>query len=124
MGELGQIIRGVGEERIKVCLDTQHAFASGYDLRTENGVEKFVQEIKEEVGLEKVVAIHANDSKTDLNSHRDRHENIGEGLISLEGFKNIINHPALRNIPFVLEVPGLRSEEEARQNIQTLKSLL
>ncbi|MCL5783911.1 MAG: deoxyribonuclease IV [Patescibacteria group bacterium] len=121
--ELGKIIRQVNDPRLKVCLDTQHAFASGYDFRTKEGLKKTLAEFDREVGLANLVAIHANDSKVEFGSHRDRHENIGEGFIGLEGFKNLINHPALQNIPFILEVPGFDNNGPDKNNVQLLKSL-
>lgn len=121
--ELGQIIKSVQDERVKVCLDTQHVYASGYDLATAEGLERAVEEFEKEIGLDKLVVIHANDSKMPLNSHRDRHENIGEGLIGKEGFARIINHPAFKEIPFILEVPGFANEGPDIQNIELLRSL-
>lgn len=122
--ELGQIIRGVGDSRIKVCLDTQHTFASGYDWRSKEGTETAVEEFDREVGLDKLVVIHANDSKTELDSKKDRHENIGEGFIGIEGFKNIINNPAFKNLPFILEVPGFDNSGPDKKNIELLRSLV
>ncbi len=122
--EIGQIIKTVNDPRLKVCLDTQHAFASGYDLRTKNGLEQTVEEFDREVELNRLVAIHANDSKTDLGSNRDRHENIGEGFIGIDGFKNIVNHKAFQNTPFILEVPGFLGTGPDEKNIKLLKSLL
>lgn len=121
--EIGEIVRHIQDPRLKVCLDTQHAFASGYDVKNKEGLEKTLAEFDREVGLKNLVAIHANDSKTEFNSHKDRHENIGEGFIGLDGFKNIINHPALQNIPFILEVPGEGSGPDTN-NLKLLKSLI
>lgn len=121
--EIGEIVRHVQDLRLKVCLDTQHAFASGYDWRTKEGTDKTLEEFDQEVGLENLIALHANDSKTELNSKRDRHENIGEGFIGLEGFRNIVNYPKLKDIPFILEVPGDGSGPDTN-NILRLKSLL
>lgn len=122
--ELGEIIKGVGDSRVKVCLDTQHTFVSGYDWRSKEATEKTIEEFDKEIGLDKLIAIHANDSKTEFNSRRDRHENIGEGFIRLEGFKNIINHPSLKNLPFILEVPGFDGKGPDKENIELLKSLV
>lgn len=122
--ELGQIIKGVGDERVKICLDTQHIFASGYDIRTKEGLEKVIGEFDREIGLERLVAIHANDSKTEFGSHKDRHENIGEGLIGKEAFRNILNHPAFKDLPFILEIPGFTNTAPDRDNIKILKGLL
>lgn len=121
--EIGKIINSAGDPRLKFCLDTQHAFASGYDLRTKEGLEKTLEELDLRISLKNLVAIHVNDSKTEFNSHLDRHENIGQGLIGLEGFTNIINHPSLQNLPFILEIPGEGLGPDTN-NIKLLKSLL
>ena len=91
--------------RLGICLDTAHAFEAGYDLATAQGLEKTLAELDRWVGIEHLQMIHANDSKTALGSHSDRHEHIGKGQIGLEGFRNIVNHPLLRGLPFILETP-------------------
>lgn len=110
--------------RIKFCLDTQHAFAAGYDLRTKKDADNFVNEIEQELGLADVVAFHVNDSKIDLGKNVDRHENIGVGKIGLTGFSALLNNPALSDIPFILEVPGFEREGPDRKNVKILKGLL
>lgn len=104
--------RGRGPERLGVCLDTCHALAAGYDLATEAGLEAALAELDREVGLERLALVHLNDSQYKRGSHKDRHQHIGEGEIGLEGFRNIVNHPALRELPFILETPKLAYEEE------------
>lgn len=121
--ELGKIIKNSKDSRVKVCLDTQHIFASGYDIRTKKGLEKTMEEFDREVGVDLIVAIHTNDSKTELGSHRDRHENIGEGLIGKESFTQILNHPTFKNLPFIIETPGFANTGPDEKNIQILKSL-
>lgn len=130
--ELGQILkqtypknnRGVKNNRLKICLDTQHIFAAGYDLRYKLTIDKTLEEFDQEIGLENLAAIHANDSKTDYRSAKDRHENIGTGLIGEEGFRSLINHPKLQNVPFILEVPGFSNNGPDTENILKLKSLI
>lgn len=122
--ELGFFIKELKDPRVKVCIDTQHAFASGYDLKTKQGIEDFLGELDRLVGIKNVVMIHANDSKTELGSGRDRHENIGEGLIGKGGFEYLINHKSLSDIPFILEVPGIQGNGPDRANIDTLRSLI
>jgi deoxyribonuclease-4 len=121
--ELGRIISEAGSPRVRVCLDTQHAFAAGYDLKTKDGLEAALSEFDREVGLDRLVAVHANDSKCPLAGGVDRHENIGEGHIGLDGFENIIAHPAFADVPFLLEVPGFEKQGPDRRNVETLKSL-
>ena len=122
--ELGTLIKNLKDKRLKVCIDTQHAFASGYDLRDKEGVKRLVDEIAQEVGIKNVVMIHTNDSKMELGSGRDRHENIGEGLIGENGFELLLNHPQLKHLPFVLEVPGFSQTGPDQQNIDLLRSLV
>jgi len=122
--DLGRIIREVGNERVKVCLDTQHCYAAGYDVATAEGLDLTMTEFEQEVGFDKLVAVHANDSKVDLGSGRDRHENIGEGHIGLDGFKRILKHPAFRDVPFLLEVPGFgEAKGPDKPNVDLLKRL-
>jgi deoxyribonuclease IV len=122
--DLGRIIRQVGSERVKVCLDTQHCYAAGYDLATAEGLEGTMSEFEQEVGFDKLVAVHANDSKVELGSGRDRHENIGEGLIGVDGFRRILGHRAFQDVPFLLEVPGFgEAKGPDAPNIDILKKL-
>jgi deoxyribonuclease IV len=108
--------------RVGYCLDTCHLFASGYDVSTETGLNETVKQAESILGLDHVPIIHTNDSKGTLNSHLDRHENIGKGHIGLEGFRRILNHPKLRTKAFVLETP-IDNEGDDRINVDTLKSL-
>ncbi|HIC96650.1 TPA: deoxyribonuclease IV [Candidatus Bipolaricaulota bacterium] len=98
--------------RLGVCLDTCHAFAAGYDLATVEGLEAALEELDREVGLDRLFLVHLNDSRHPLGSHKDRHEHIGEGEIGLSGFANIVNHPRLRGLPFILETPQMAYEDE------------
>ena len=121
--ELGAIIRAVESDRVKVCLDTCHAFAAGYDLRTQSGCAAALGELADAVGVERLVAVHANDSKAGLGSGLDRHENIGAGQIGREGFLAVAAHPALRDLPFILEVPGFEGNGPDRRNIAILRDI-
>ncbi len=121
--ELGAMMRGVGSPRVKVCFDTEHAYAAGYDVAHKDGLEAALEELDRELGIANLVAVHANDSKIALGGGVDRHENIGEGEIGREGFEVIMAHPALRDIPFVLEVPGFRGEGPDRENVDILKAV-
>ena len=121
--DLGRIIREVGSPRVKVCLDTQHAYAAGYDLSSAEGLEMAMTEFEQEVGFDQLVAVHANDSKVELGSGRDRHENIGDGPIGVEGFRRIIAHRGFEGVPFLLEVPGLDGKGPDQPNIDILKKL-
>jgi deoxyribonuclease-4 len=122
--DLGRIIRQVGSERVKVCLDTQHCYAAGYDVATAEGLEATMSEFEQEVGLDKLVAVHANDSKVELGAGRDRHENIGDGLIGVDGFRRILGHWGFQDVPFLLEVPGFgEAKGPDAPNIDLLKKL-
>ena len=121
--ELGTIIREAGSDRVKVCLDTQHAFAAGHDVKTRAGLDKMVEEFDRDVGLAQLVAVHANDSKIPLGGGVDRHANIGEGEIGRDGFGNILSHPAFAEIPFLLEVPGIEDHGPDKENVERLKAL-
>lgn len=121
--EIGRMIRAVGNDRLKVCVDTQHAFAAGYRVTERDGLDEALDEFDREIGLGRLVAVHANDSKTELGSGVDRHENIGRGHIGERGFANIMSHPALQDVPFFLEVPGIEREGPDRANVDLLKSI-
>jgi deoxyribonuclease-4 len=121
--ELGRIAKGAGGDRVKVCVDTQHSFAAGYDVKTRPGLDAAMREFDTEIGLERLVAVHANDSKCELGGGIDRHENIGEGHIGRDGFVNMMSHPALADVPFLLEVPGFEDEGPDKKNADILKEL-
>jgi deoxyribonuclease-4 len=121
--ELGRIVREAGSPRVKVCLDTQHMFAAGYDVKTSDGLEAAMSEFDAEVGLDRLVAVHANDSKCELAGGVDRHENIGEGYIGLDGLQNVMSHPSFADVPFLLEVPGFDNQGPDRRNVDILKGL-
>ena len=122
--EIGAIIRSLEDDpRLKVCIDTCHAFAMGYDIATPTGCESAMAEFDREIGLDRLVAVHANDSKTPLGGIRDRHENIGDGLIGYDGFAAVMAHPAFAGIPFLLEVPGMDKKGPDAENIARLKRI-
>lgn len=121
--ELGAIMRRVDSPRVKVCLDTQHCYAAGYDVASREGLDATISEFEREVGLDTLVAVHANDSKIPLGGGVDRHENIGEGQIGRDGFLAIMRHPALRAVPFLLEVPGSERKGPDKENVDILREL-
>ena len=106
--ELKRIIDGVEKkERLGICLDTCHLNDSGYDM---SNFDKFLEEFTKIIPLEKIKCIHINDSKNDINSHKDRHENIGFGTIGFDNLIKIIYHEKLENIPKILETPYVEKE--------------
>jgi deoxyribonuclease-4 len=104
------------------CLDTCHLLAAGYDVASERGLRETVGHAERVLGLDNVKLIHANDSKTPLGSHLDRHENIGEGHIGRAGFRRMLAHPKLREKPFILETP-VDNDGDDRRNLDNLKKL-
>ena len=121
--ELGRLIKAVDSDRLKICLDTEHAFAAGYNIADPQGVEKAMAEFDAEIGLDRLVVVHANDAKVEFASGVDRHENIGEGYIGIEGFETIMAHPAFADVPFLLEVPGLDKKGPDKPNLDRLKDI-
>jgi deoxyribonuclease-4 len=121
---LAHIIENVREpERLRVCLDTAHLFAAGYDIGSESGVSKTFREFDRIIGRNCLVAIHVNDSKTAHGSRVDRHEHIGKGRIGLDGFRFIMRSPRFRKIPKVLETPKGKDLAEDVINLKTLQQL-
>lgn len=103
--ELARILDGVQhDELMGVCLDTCHVWDGGYDVV--GALDQVLDEFDQVVGLERLKALHLNDSKNPLGSHKDRHACLGEGHLGLEAFRQIVNHPALRGLPMILETPG------------------
>jgi deoxyribonuclease IV len=122
--ELGRLIKTINDPRLKVCIDTQHAFASGCDLEEP---ETFLAELEREVGLSNLVVLHVNDSKTTKGSKRDRHENLGEGYIGKENLQNLFRSLAkveeCKDLPLILEVPGFADKGPDKENIDILRNL-
>ncbi len=124
LSELASILSRLTSDRLKICLDTAHAFEAGYNLTTSEGLEMWITEIEKTIGLDKVELLHLNDSKTPLGSGRDNHQNIGDGFIGDESLRNLINHPKLSQLPLILEVPGLDGSGPDRTNIDRVKSMI
>ena len=108
---------------VGICLDTAHLFAAGYPIHTDEGLEETLTQFDRTIGFERLKLIHLNDSKVGFNTHVDRHWHIGEGEIGLEAMRRIVNHPRLRDIPFILETPK-KSDEDDPRNLATVRSLL
>jgi deoxyribonuclease-4 len=122
--QIGAVFDRLGrDQRLGLCLDTAHTFASGYDLRDKDGIARAVDEIERSMGLDRLRLIHANDSKVGLGSAVDRHENIGQGLLGEEAFQLMLAHPALSPLPWVLEVPGYEDKGPDKPNVDALKRL-
>jgi deoxyribonuclease-4 len=117
--ELAQVIDAAGgDERLGVCLDTQHLWASGVPFGTVEEADALVALVGDTVGLERLQCFHLNDSKVEFGANKDRHENIGDGTIGAKGLAALLGHPDLQGLPAILEVPGVgdgpRSEDVAK----------
>ena len=111
-------------ERLCVCLDTAHVFAAGYDIGRESAVRKMFAQFHRTIGLDRLAAIHVNDSKTARDSRVDRHEHIGKGKIGLDAFRFIMCEQRLNKIPKVLETPKGKELREDVVNLNTLRALI
>ena len=122
---LARIMDMLGQpERYGICLDTCHMFSAGYDLRTEKGYNETFDTFDRVLGIDKIKAIHLNDSKTGFASRKDRHEHIGKGTLGLEPFRFLLNDPRLKHIPMVLETPKDKNLTEDKENLKILYSLI
>ena len=122
--QLKRMVEGAKDrKKIGICFDTCHAFAAGYDLSHQEGVEQTLEEIDKYLSLDQLKVIHLNDSKFPLGSRKDRHMHIGKGYIGLEGFKVLVNHKYLKDLPFILETPK-NDEKDDIKNINLVKSLI
>ena len=117
--ELKAIIDAVGSGAVGVCLDTCHVYDGGYDIVQD--IDGVLAEFDRVVGLDKLKALHLNDSRNPFSSHMDRHECIGSGSLGLETFRAIVNHPVLRGLPMILETPN--ELPGYQQEIALLRSL-
>lgn len=106
-----------------VCFDTQHAFASGYDLKTPEALKQTLNKFDKTIGLKRLKMSHLNDSKTDIGSHVDRHENIGKGKLGLSAFETIIKELRLKNVNLILETPRDEKGSEIKDELRFLKNL-
>lgn len=109
------------KSRVGICMDTAHMFAAGYDIRTEEAYESTWKEFENVIGLEWLKAFHINDSKKEMGSKVDRHDNLGEGLIGLDAFKMLFNDERFDGIPMVLETPG--GDKWYERNLKIMRKL-
>ncbi len=123
--QIAQMIDAAKEgDRIRVCFDTEHAFAAGYEITTEEGYERTFAELDKHVGLKHVVAFHLNDSIKPFNSHVDRHEHIGKGHIGKETFRRLLHDPRFFGLPMCLETDPGPDMKDIKKDLETLRSLL
>ncbi len=123
--QIGNMIDATKEsDRIRVCFDTEHAFAAGYDIRTKEGYERTFTEFEEAIGIDRLAAFHLNDSKKEFHSRVDRHEHIGKGYIGVEAFRLLLNDKRFWGLPMCLETPKGPDLKEDRENLTLLRSLI
>jgi len=122
--EIKKIIDDVGSERLKICLDTCHLFSNGYRFSNNEELGAFLKKLFTLKIFDRLEIWHVNDSRDPFNSGRDRHENIGEGMIGSEEFKTLLNHPKTKNYPFIIETPGFGGVGPDKKNLDILKSMV
>jgi deoxyribonuclease IV len=120
--ELGAFVKALGHPQLAVCLDTAHSWAAGYAIDTPDGVARFLDLADREIGLDRVVMFHFNDTEIELGGHRDRHWHIGEGRIGLAGFRALVAHEGVRGKTAILETPG--EEPDDVRNLARVRELL
>lgn len=123
LDELEQIFSGIGSNRVGVCVDTAHLFQAGQIKNySPEEIEKFLDDFDEKIGLENLFVLHVNDSKTEFDSRHDRHENLGEGYIGLQAFKNLAAEERLWDKDWILEVPGFDGQGPDKKNLDILRA--
>jgi len=121
--EIQEIIDQISDNnRLGICFDTCHAFAAGYDLRNTTSISETIDRLKEEIDLERLKVVHANDSKGKLASHIDRHEHIGKGYIGNKGFRSILHTDIFRKLPIILETP-INNPRDDFKNLAKIRKL-
>ncbi len=120
--ELGAFVRALAHPQLGVCLDTAHAWATGYAIDSQEGVDRFVEEAERHIGVERVLMFHFNDTQVPLGAARDRHWHIGEGNIGFAGFRALLATAELREKTAILETPG--NDEDDLRNMQTIRAIL
>jgi deoxyribonuclease IV len=119
--ELGRLVRTIAHPQLGVCLDTAHAWAAGYAIDSQSGVDQFLTEADEQIGLDRIPMFHFNDTQVPLGGSRDRHHHIGEGLIGFDGFRALLAHGSVRDKTAILETPG--EFEDDLKNMQTVLAI-
>jgi deoxyribonuclease-4 len=120
--ELGAFVRAVPHPQLGICLDTAHAWATGYEINSKAGVDRFIDEASKQIGIDRLLLFHFNDTQVPLGAGRDRHWHIGDGSIGFEGFRALLAHPELRDKTAILETPG--TDEDDLRNMQTIQAIL
>lgn len=119
--ELGRFVKALDHPQLGVCLDTAHAWAAGYEIDSQRGVDDFIYQAAEQIGWDRVHMFHFNDTEVPLGGNRDRHHHIGEGNIGFEGFRALAVRPELQNKTAILETPG--EEADDLRNVETIRAI-
>lgn len=119
--ELGRFIKSLDHPQLGVCLDTAHAWAAGYEINSQRGVDAFLDQAEAEIGLDRIHMFHFNDTEVPLGGNRDRHHHIGEGNIGFEGFRALASRPELSEKTAILETPG--EEADDLRNMETIQAI-
>jgi len=119
--ELGAFVKAVNHPQLGVCLDTAHAWAAGYEINSAAGVDRFLESADRNVGIDRLLMFHFNDTEVPLGGSRDRHWHIGEGNIGFEGFRALLARPELRGKTAILETPG--DDADDLRNVQTIRAI-
>jgi len=122
--EIAALIKLINNKRVRVCLDTCHMYSAGYDISTHKNLEEFLKRFDHAIGLDRLEVIHVNDSRDPYDSGRDRHENIGQGTLTLEPFRLLLNDPKTNHLPFIIETPGFDDNGPDKKNLDILKKLV
>ena len=122
VGRARRLVRALPHPQLGICLDTAHAWATGYEIDSKAGVDRFIEEASNQIGIDRLLMFHFNDTQVPLGASRDRHWHIGEGNIGFEGFRALLAHPELRDKTAILETPG--TDEDDLRNMQTIRSIL
>ena len=115
--ELAAIVDRVASERIAICLDTQHLWASGVSFRTKAEADRVVRTFDRAIGLDRLACLHLNDSTVPFGANRDRHANLGEGTVPEDAFRALLGHPKLQRLPAILEIPGFAGDSAAAEDL-------
>ncbi len=121
--QIAEIIRQLKDPRLKVCLDTCHLHAAGYDLTTKDTYGSFISMFDAQIGLDRLAVWHVNDSHDPFGSLNDHHENLGKGQVGIDVFTNITHDTRMNDIPLILEVPGLDGKGPDKANVDKLKEI-
>ena len=119
--ELGAFVKAVNHPQLGICLDTAHAWAAGYEINSAAGVDRFLESADRNVGIDRLLMFHFNDTEVPLGGHRDRHWHIGEGLIGFDGFRALLGRTELRGKTAILETPG--DDADDLRNMQTIRAI-